>query len=246
MQVTLVAVHPRRIVEPDTIRVGVMSADFTKTKPFSLPVEMQEYLVARNSPASEHLASLQRIAAEMPHGGMRLGTEAGTFLSILVQAIQPARALEVGTFIGYSSLCIASAMGPDGRLTCCDVSDEWTTIAREHWEAAGVADKIELKLAPALETIAALPDEPHLDLVFIDADKGNYVNYYEALLHRLTPHGLMMVDNTMWSARVLDDDDNDANTVAVRAFNDHVAADQRTTNVTIPIGDGITLISHAT
>jgi len=221
-----------------------MSADFTQTKPFSLPVEMQAYLTARNSPPDQHLESLRRIAAEMPAGGMRLGTEAGTFLSVLVHALQPTQALEVGTFIGYSSLSIASAMGPGGRLLCCDVSDEWTTVAQQHWEAAGVADRIDLVLAPALETIAGLPDEPHLDLIFIDADKSNYINYYEALVPRLNEHGLMIVDNTMWSARVLDDTDTSPDTVAIRAFNDHVAADDRTTNVTVPMGDGLTLVTR--
>ncbi len=222
-----------------------MSADFTQTKPFSLPVEMQAYLTERNSPPSEHLQSLRQIAAEMPQGGMRLGTEAGTFLSVLVQTMQPTRALEVGTFIGYSSLSIAAAMPPSGRLLCCDVNDTWTAVAREHWQAAGVADRIELVLAPALETINDQPSEPHLDLVFIDADKTNYINYYDALLPRLKPNGMMIVDNTMWSAHVLDLDDTSDDTVAIRAFNDYVAADQSTTNVTVPMGDGLTLITHA-
>ncbi len=226
-------------------RMILMSADFTQTKPFSLPVEMQAYLTERNSPPSEHLDSLRRIAADMPAGGMRLGTEAGTFLSILVQAMQPKRALEVGTFIGYSSLSIAASMPADGQLLCCDVNDTWTAVARQHWEAAGVSDRIELVLAPALETIAAQPPEPHLDLVFIDADKTNYVNYYDALLPRLNPNGLMIVDNTMWSAHVLNLDDTSDDTTAIRAFNDHVAADESTTNMTVPLGDGLTLITHA-
>ncbi len=241
----MASVIDMRVTVAAVTRVIVMSADFTQTKPFSLPVEMQAYLTDRNSAPSKHLESLRRIAADMPAGGMRLGTEAGTFLSILVQAMQPRRALEVGTFIGYSSLSIAAAMPSDGRLLCCDVNDTWTSIARQHWEAAGVADRIELVLAPALETIAAQPDEPHLDLVFIDADKPNYVNYYDALLPRLNPNGLMIVDNTMWSAKVLDPADNTEDTVAIRAFNDHVAADQTSTNVTVPLGDGLTLITRS-
>ena len=213
-------------------------------KPFSLPIEMQDYLVARNTPPDRHLTSLIDIAAGMDAGGMRLGTEAGTFLQILTRAVNPRFAVEVGTFIGYSSLCIASQLQPGAELLCCDVSEEWTAIARQHWAEAGVDDRIRLVIAPAAETLAALPPNQVVDLAFVDADKGGYIDYYEMLVPRLSERGVMGFDNTMWRGQVLDDDDDTVDTVAIRAFNDHVAADDRTRNVTVPVGDGVTLVSR--
>jgi caffeoyl-CoA O-methyltransferase len=213
------------------------------TKPFSLPIEMQPYLAERNTAPTEQQRSLIEIGESMSEGGMRLSTEAGTFLTILTQALRPSFAVEVGTFIGYSSLSMAMALTGDARLLCCDVSDEWTSIARSHWEAAGVADRIDLVLGPALETLRNLPADRAVDLAFIDADKDGYIAYYEELVSRLSPHGVMAVDNTMWNGQVLDESDQSDNTLAIRAFNDHVGADERTRNVTLPIGDGITLIS---
>lgn len=212
-------------------------------KPFSLPVEMYDYLAARNTPPDRHLHSLIDIAAGMDSGGMRLGTEAGTFLQVLTWAVNPRFAVEVGTFIGYSSLCIARQLEPGARLLCCDVNEEWTAIARRHWADAGVDDRIDLIIAAATETLAALPEDRAVDLAFVDADKGGYIDYYEMLVPRLSRRGVMGFDNTMWGGQVLDDDDDTANTVAIRAFNDHVAADNRTRNVTLPIGDGITLVT---
>ena len=213
-------------------------------KPFSLPIEMQDYLVARNTPPDHHLKSLIDIAAGMESGGMRLGTEAGTFLQILTWAVNPRFAVEVGTFIGYSSLCIASQLQPGAKLLCCDVSERWTAIARQYWAQAGVDDRIQLVIAPAAETLAALAPDQTVDLAFVDADKGGYINYYEMLLPRLSERGVIGFDNTMWGGQVLDDNDDTADTVAIRAFNDHVAADDRTRNVTVPIGDGVTLVSR--
>ena len=216
-----------------------------RLKPFSLPVEMASYLAARNTPPSEHLRSLITVADDMPEGGMRLGVEAGTFLHLLTRAVRPSFVVEVGTFIGYSSLSVATALRGDARMLCCDVSEEWTSVARRHWEAAGVADRIRLVIGPALETLRALPADPAVDLAFVDADKTNYINYYEELVGRLSPHGLMLIDNTMWSGRVLDEADATADTEAVRAFNDHVAADERTINLTVPLGDGVTMVALA-
>jgi caffeoyl-CoA O-methyltransferase len=216
-----------------------------RLKPFSLPVEMADYLAARNTSPSEPFQSLIAIADDMPDGGMRLGIEAGTFLHILTRAVRPSFVVEVGTFIGYSSLSMATALTGDARMLCCDVSEKWTAVARRHWESAGVADRINLVIGPGLHTLQGLPPEPKIDLAFVDADKTNYINYYEELVGRLSPHGLLLVDNTMWSARVLDHDDTSENTEAIRAFNDHVAADPRTTNVTLPLGDGLTMVSLA-
>lgn len=214
-------------------------------KPFNLPVEMADYLAARNTAPDPHRQSLIDIAAGMEHGGMRLGTEAGTLLTILARAIRPSFVVEVGTFIGYSSLSMAMGLTGDARMLCCDVSEEWTSIARSHWEAAGVSDRIELVIGPALDTLRSLPADPPVDLAFIDADKDNYINYYEELKARLSPSGLMIVDNTMWGAQVLDESDTSDNTMAIRAFNDHVAADSGTVNLTVPVGDGLTFISRA-
>jgi caffeoyl-CoA O-methyltransferase len=130
-------------------------------------------------------------------------------------------------------------------MVCCDVSKEWTSIARRHWAAAGIEDRIELRIGPAIETLRSLPTEPSVDFAIVDADKGGYAGYYDELVPRLSPHGLIAVDNTMWSGTVIDESDQESDTIALRAFNDHVAADARTTNVTVPIGDGITLIGLA-
>ena len=159
-------------------------------------------------------------------------------------AVRPLFAVEVGTFTGYSSLAIARALPEGGRLLCCDVSEEWTTVARRHWEAAGVADRIDLVIGPAADTLAGLPAELRVDFAFIDADKGGYLDYYEALVPRLSPHGLIAVDNVLWSGRVVDPDAEDADTVAIRAFNDHVAADPRVEAVMLSVGDGVTLIGQ--
>ena len=149
--------------------------------------------------------------------------------------------MEVGTFTGYSSICIARGLADGGRLVCCDVSEEWTAIAREHWEKAGVADRIELRIGPAAETLRALPAEPPIDLAFIDADKPGYRTYYEEIVARLRPNGLVLLDNVLWSGNVVDESDDSENTVAIRAVNDHVAADARVEAVMLPIADGLTI-----
>ena len=151
------------------------------------------------------------------------------------------RAVEIGTFTGYSALCIARALPADGTLLCCDVSEEWTSVGRRYWERAGVAGAITLALGPALETLRALPADATFDLAFIDADKPSYLAYYEELVPRVAPGGLILVDNTLWSGRVVDPDAHDPDTDAIRAFNAHVAADPRTDTVLLPVGDGLTL-----
>jgi caffeoyl-CoA O-methyltransferase len=163
-------------------------------------------------------------------------------MTVLTRLLGVRNAIEIGTFTGYSALCMARGLADGGQLVCCDVSEEWTSIAREHWERAGVADRIELVIAPALETIATLPDEEYLDLAFIDADKENYANYYEALLPRMRVNGAILVDNTLWMGAVIDASVTDASTVAIRAFNDMVAADDRVDTVQLPISDGLTLL----
>ncbi len=182
------------------------------------------------------------------HAVMQIGVDQGAFMSILAKALRPNFAVEVGTFTGYSSLCIARGLADGGRLLCCDISEEWTAIAREHWKLAGVADRIDLRIAPALETLKSLDSGISIDLAFIDADKTGYHDYYEEILSRLAPQGLILVDNTLWSGQILEDsgaEDSDVDTNALRAFNDFVAADDRVDVAQLTIGDGVTMISRS-
>jgi caffeoyl-CoA O-methyltransferase len=214
----------------------------TEPKSFHLSSEIHEYLVAHGTPPDEIEQALIRETAAL--GGismMQIAPEQGALLRILTTVLQVKNAVEVGTFTGYSALCIARGLADGGRLLCCDVSEEWTSIGRKHWEAAGVADRIELRIAPALDTLRSLPRDASIDLAFIDADKPNYVGYYEELVPRLRPNGVVLVDNVLWSGRVVDETANDENTVAIRAFNDHLAADDRVEAVMLAISDGVTL-----
>ncbi len=174
--------------------------------------------------------------------GMQIGGDQGTFFEILANTMGARNAIEIGTFTGYSALSIVRGMGPEGRLICCDVSEEWTAIAREHWALAGVTDRIDLRIAPALETLATLPADLRFDLAFIDADKTNYAKYYEALLPRMRKGGTILVDNTLWSLRVVNDDAQDRDTVALRDFNSMLAVDPRVRCVILTVGDGVTMI----
>lgn len=204
---------------------------------------LQAYVAAHSSPPDEiQCALIERTEALGSVSGMQIAPEQGEFLTMLTELVGARFAVEVGTFTGYSALAIARGLAPGGRLLCCDVSHEWTSIAREHWELAGVADRIDLRVAPAIETLRALPSDVEVDLAFIDADKPGYVDYYEELLARLSPTGVMCVDNTLWSGAVIDDEVTDESTVAIRRFNDHVAADERTRQVMLPIGDGLTMV----
>jgi len=212
-------------------------------KSFNLTPEIHQYLVAHGTPPDDVQQSLIERTSEL--GGismMQISPEQGAFMTILTRLLGVRNAVEVGTFTGYSSLCIARGLADGGRLVCCDVSDEWTSIAREYWERAGVADRIDLRIAPALKTIASLSEDEHLDLVFIDADKENYANYYDALLPRLRSNGVILVDNTLWSGAVIDESRDDSSTLAIRAFNDMVAADDRVDTVQLAISDGLTLL----
>jgi predicted O-methyltransferase YrrM len=212
-------------------------------KSFHLTPEIHSYLVAHGTPPDDVQQAL--IARTEQLGGisrMQIAPEQGAFMTILTRLVKAQFAIEVGTFTGYSALCIARGLAERGRLLACDVSEEWTGIAREFWERAGVADRIDLRIAPAVETLAAVPDYEHVDLAFIDADKENYANYYEALLRRLRRNGVILVDNTLWSGAVIDETRDDLATVAIRAFNDMVAADDRVDTVQLPISDGLTLL----
>jgi predicted O-methyltransferase YrrM len=194
-------------------------------------------LGVREHPA---LARLRERTAPMPMSQMQIGADQGAFMALLVRLIGAKRILEIGTFTGYSSTAMALALPADGRITCLDVSREWTDIAREAWTDAGVADKVDLRLAPATETLPTLDDDS-FDLAFIDADKPGYDDYYEGCLRVVRPGGLILIDNVLWSGAVADPTNDDENTAIMRALNEKVAADERVDHVLLPIGDGLTL-----
>jgi caffeoyl-CoA O-methyltransferase len=211
-------------------------------KSFFLSPQIADYLIAHGTPPDE---LQRRLIAETRQLGrmaqMQISPEQGAFMTVLTRLIGVRRAIEVGTFTGYSALCMARGLAEDGVLLCCDVNEEWTAIGRRYWEEAGVAAKIELRLGPAADTLRSLPMEPIWDLAFIDADKDNYPVYYEEVLARLRTGGAILVDNVLWGGRVVDPDPADANLAAILKFNDMVASDDRVDRVMLPIGDGLTL-----
>jgi caffeoyl-CoA O-methyltransferase len=214
----------------------------TTPKSFFLGAEIHEYLVAHGTPPDAVQQALIGRTAEL--GGvsmMQIAPEQGAFITMLTRLLGVANAVEVGTFTGYSALCIARGLADGGRLLCCDVSEEWTAIARAAWAEAGVDDRIELRIAPAIDTLRALPAERTIDLAFVDADKPMYGAYADELLDRMRPGGVLMVDNVLWSGAVVDASVTDENTVAIRAFNDWLVADERVETVMLPLGDGLTL-----
>lgn len=186
------------------------------------------------------LAALRERTAPMARASMQIGPEQGAFMAMLVKLMGAKRILEIGTFTGYSSTAMALALPADGRILCLDVSREWTNIARQAWADAGVADRVELRLAPAAETLATLDDDS-FDLAFIDADKPGYDAYYEGCLRVVRPGGLILIDNVLWSGRVANPAEDDENTRIIRALNEKVAADERVDHVLLPLADGITM-----
>ena len=208
--------------------------------------DLYEYLLSVSSREPDVLRRLREetAAATGDRFRMQISPEQGQFMQLLARLTGARRALEVGVFTGYSSLAVALAMPDDGRLVACDVSEEWTSIARRYWAEAGVDHKIELKLAPATETLAGLVaagEAGTYDFAFVDADKGNYAAYYERALELLRPGGLIAVDNTLWSGRVADPSVDDPDTAAIRAFNETVHRDERVDLSLLPVGDGLTL-----
>jgi caffeoyl-CoA O-methyltransferase len=210
-------------------------------KSFLLSSELADYLVAHGSPPDRDQQALIARTAELGGiSGMQVAPEQGALLTLLTRALGVRRAIEVGTFTGYSALCIARGLPADGRLICCDVSEEWTNIGREAWKNAGVANKIDLRIAPALDTIKALDASEVFDFAFIDADKPNYGNYFEALLPHIKTDGLLLIDNVLWGGNVINPDATDDNSKAIKTFNDSVANDSRVETVMLPISDGLT------
>jgi len=211
-------------------------------KSFFLSSPVHEYLVAHGSPPDAVQRALIARTRELGGvAGMQIAPEQGAFMTLVTRMVGTRRAVEVGTFTGYSALCIARGLDPDGILICCDVSEEWTAIGREAWQEAGVADLVDLRIAPAIETLRSLPVDDPVDLAFVDADKPGYLDYIAELVPRLRSGGVLMIDNVLWGGAVADAAAADDTTNAIRAVNDAVAADARLEVVMLPLGDGLTL-----
>ncbi len=210
-------------------------------KSIAMSDELHAYLVAHSSApdplVADLIAETRRVLPK--RAGLQVAPEQAGFLELFTRIVGARYAVEVGTFTGLSSIAIARGMGTAGRLLCCDVSEEFTAIARRYWGRAGLADRIELRLAPALDTLRAMPAEPHVDLAFIDADKAEYSAYWAELVPRMRPGGVLLVDNVLWSGRVVDPVESVEKTIA--QFNDEVLADDRVESVIIPLADGLTI-----
>ncbi|WP_026122365.1 O-methyltransferase [Nocardiopsis halotolerans] len=209
----------------------------------SLTPELHDYVVDHSEPVDDVLADLAKETARLfpDHRGMQIGPEQGTFTTLLTRACGARDAVEIGTFTGYSSICFARGLPEDGHLLALDISEEWTSVARRYWERAGVADRITLRIGPALESLRSLPEDTRFDLAFLDADKEGYVDYWEELVPRMRPGGLLLADNTLSHGRVVDPTATSPAVRGIRDFNDRLVADDRVTQVLLPIGDGLTL-----
>jgi caffeoyl-CoA O-methyltransferase len=210
-------------------------------EPLALTPELHAYLLQHSTPPDEITADLiaETRAALPRNASMQVGAEQAAFLRMLTAVAGVRNAVEVGTFTGLSSLSIARGLAEGGRLICFDISEDYTSVARRYWNRAGVDDRIELRIGPAADNLGALPAEPHLDLVFIDADKEGYATYWNELVPRTRKGGLILIDNTLWSGRVLDP--QGGNDQAIVDFNDMVVADPRVEVVILPIADGLTM-----
>lgn len=210
----------------------------------ALNSELYRYVVAHSCRPDPILEELARETEEKVGGLsiMQIAPEQGVFMTMLAGISGARRAIEIGTFTGYSALCIARGLGDGGSLLACDVSQEWTDIARKYWERAGLSGRIELRLGPALDTLRGLGEEEVFDLAFIDADKSNYPHYYEEVLRRTVSGGLLLLDNVLWMGTVADDSYQDDDVRVIRALNDRIAADQRVDSVMLALSDGLTVV----
>lgn len=213
-------------------------------KTIGISDELAAYVLKVGAREPDVLARLRQETAAIPQHGMQIAPEEGAFLALLVELTGARRCIEIGTFTGYSSTAVALALPEDGQLICCDISEEWTSVARKYWDQAGVAGKIDLRVAPAAETLDRLladGEESAYDFAFVDADKTGYDGYYERLLRLLRPGGLIAFDNTLWGGAVLDHDPEDDDTRAIQALNTKLAGDERITLCMLPVADGVTL-----
>jgi predicted O-methyltransferase YrrM len=210
---------------------------------FSLLPEKVARYIHEHSREPEILRELRAATASVPHSGMQIGADQGQFMAMLVKLMGAKRCLEIGTYTGYSALAVALALPKDGSIVCCDVSEEWTAVGKPFWKKAGVEKKIDLRIGPALRTLDELlkSQKQSFDFVFIDADKQNYLNYYERCLELLRRGGLIAVDNVLWSGDVANEKTRDELALALRKFNDYVYKDERVELALLSIGDGVTL-----
>jgi predicted O-methyltransferase YrrM len=209
-----------------------------------LPAAVERYVMRDIARETEVQKRLRAETARLPQAGMQIGADEAALLALLVRAIGATRALEIGTFTGYSALAVAAALPREGRLVCCDINEEWTAIARRYWKEAGLAERIELRLGPALDTLAALRAEHGVgsfDFAFIDADKSSYDAYYESCLTLIRSGGLIAIDNTLWSGKVADPKAHDVDTDALRALNAKIRDDKRVESCLLTVGDGVML-----
>ena len=215
----------------------------SEDKGITMTRELRDYLVAHSIAPTEHHAGIVADTLETASEWsiMQIPREQGPLMTLLARLVDAELAVEVGTFTGYSALCIAQGLADGGRLVCFDISDEWPAIGRPHWDAAGVGDRIEVRTGPAAERLGELAGGDPIDLVFLDADKPGYIGYYETLVPLMRPGGLLVADNVLYSGAVLDGGNDDANVVALRAYNDHVAADPRVDVVMVNVADGLSL-----
>ena len=212
-------------------------------KTLGLEGQVYDYFLSASLRDSAILSQLREETAKHPYGVMQIAPEQGQFMALLVQLLGAKKTLEVGVFTGYSALCVALALPKDGKVIACDISEEYTSVGRRYWIAAGVADKIDLRIAPALETLDRLlvGEAGTFDFAFIDADKGNYEGYYERSLQLIRPGGLIAIDNVLWGGRVADPQVQDDSTQAIREFNQKLHDDERVSLSLVPIADGLTL-----
>jgi caffeoyl-CoA O-methyltransferase len=205
---------------------------------------IDEYAALHSTPPDRLQVELQEITKDKTGeaAGMQIGDDQAVLMEMIVRAMGARRAIEVGTFTGYSALAVARALGEQGRLLCCDLSEEWTAIAAKAWEKAGVAERIELRIGPGVETLRSLPSEEQFDFAFIDADKPSYGTYYEEVLLRLRRGGLILLDNMLQGGRVLDPSADDESTRVIRSLNARIVADERVKVVLLPIGDGVSVV----
>ena len=210
----------------------------------NLTNDLRDYLWEKGMKEHPALEELREETAQLPESVMQICPEQGALMANLVRLMSAKRTIEIGTFTGYSALAVALALPEDGKIVACDISEEWTSIGRKKWEQAGVADKIDLRIGPALGTLEELVDdgqEGSFDFAFIDADKANYLDYYKLCLKLVRKGGVVAIDNVLWSGSVINPDINDVDTVAIRELNEFLAQDERVSLSMVPIGDGLTL-----